>query len=66
MHKFMGWLDTEALQERCKEAGVGWASKYIEVLQRGEFVKFRPRGNSMSGKIEGGQLVTVALSETAR
>ncbi len=45
---------------------MGWASKYIEVLQRGEFVKFRPRGNSMSGKIEGGQLVTVALSETAR
>jgi len=62
----MGWLDTEALQERSKEVGVGWASKYIEVPQRGEFVKFRPRGNSMSGKFEGGQLVTVALSETAR
>jgi hypothetical protein len=41
------------------EAIVGWASKYIEALQRGEFVKFRPRGNSMSGKVESGQLVTV-------
>ena len=39
---------------------MGWASKYIEMLQRGESVKFRPRGNSMSGKIESGQLVTVA------
>ena len=38
---------------------MGWASKYIETLQRGEFVKFRPRGNSMSGKIESGQLVAV-------
>jgi len=63
----MGWLDTEALQERCKEAGVGWPSKYIEVpAARRVFVKFRPRGNSMSGKIEGVRLVTVALSETAR
>lgn len=39
---------------------MGWANKYIETLQRGELVKFRPRGNSMSGKIESGQLVTVA------
>jgi hypothetical protein len=38
---------------------VGWASKYIESLQRKEVVKFRPRGNSMSGKIDSGQLVTV-------
>jgi hypothetical protein len=39
---------------------VGWANKYIETLQRGEPVKFRPRGNSMSGRIESGQMVTVA------
>jgi hypothetical protein len=39
---------------------VGWATKYIEQLSRGEAVQFRPRGNSMSGKIESGQLVTVA------
>ena len=38
---------------------MGWATKYIEQLSRGEAVQFRPRGNSMSGKIESGQLVTV-------
>jgi hypothetical protein len=39
---------------------MGWATKYIEQLSRGETVQFRPRGNSMRGKIENGQLVTVA------
>jgi len=39
---------------------MAWAAKYIEQLSRGETVQFRPRGNSMSGKIESGQLVTVA------
>lgn len=38
---------------------MGWADKYIEALQGGKTVKFRPRGSSMSGKIESGQLVTV-------
>jgi hypothetical protein len=38
---------------------MGWASQYIARLQRGETVQFRPRGNSMSGKIESGQLCTV-------
>lgn len=38
---------------------MGWASAYIEKLRRGETVAFRPRGNSMSGKIESGQLCTV-------
>jgi SOS-response transcriptional repressor LexA len=38
---------------------MSWASKYIEKLLQGETVEFRPRGNSMSGKIESGQLVTV-------
>lgn len=38
---------------------MGWASFYIEALQKGEFVMFRPRGNSMTGKINNGQLVTV-------
>lgn len=38
---------------------MSWASKYIEQLQSGNQIKFRPRGNSMSGKIESGQLVTV-------
>lgn len=38
---------------------MGWATSYIEKLKRGEVVQFRPRGNSMSGKIESGQLCTV-------
>ena len=37
-----------------------WATQYIERLKRGETVQFRPRGNSMQGRIESGQLVTVA------
>jgi len=39
---------------------VGWAHHYIEKLRQGESVSFRPRGNSMVGKIESGQLCTVA------
>ena len=38
---------------------MSWASRYIEKLLQGESVQFRPRGNSMSGKIESGQLVRV-------
>jgi hypothetical protein len=38
---------------------VGWATGYIQKLQRGETVSFRPRGNSMSPRIESGQLCTV-------
>jgi len=38
---------------------MGWATGYIEKLKEGETVSFRPRGNSMSGKIESGQLCTV-------
>lgn len=38
---------------------MGWASRYIEKLLAGEIVSFRPRGNSMIGKIESGQLCTV-------
>src|SRR6185503_19760955 len=33
---------------------MGWAP-YIDKLKRGESVQFRPRGNSMAGKIESGQ-----------
>lgn len=42
---------------------MGWASSYIESLQKGETVKFRPKGNSMSGKVESGQLCTVVPSD---
>jgi hypothetical protein len=38
---------------------MGWASHYIEKLHEGETVQFRPRGSSMKGKIESGQLCTV-------
>ena len=40
-------------------ASMGWATQYIAMLQEGETVQFRPRGNSMVGKIESGQLCTV-------
>ena len=39
---------------------MGWASQYIEKLKNNEIVTFRPRGQSMKGKIESGQLCTVA------
>ena len=38
---------------------MGWASDYIAGLEKGETVQFRPRGHSMKGKIESGQLCTV-------
>jgi hypothetical protein len=38
---------------------MAWATHHIAKLQRGETVQFRPRGNSMSGKIESGDLCTV-------
>jgi len=38
---------------------MGWASDYVVRLQNGETVLLRPRGNSMQGKVESGQLCTV-------
>ncbi len=38
---------------------MGWAAHYIGQLKLGQEVSFRPRGNSMVGKIESGQLCTV-------
>jgi hypothetical protein len=38
---------------------MGWATHYIAKLNSGETVKFRPRGNSMKGKINSGNLCTV-------
>lgn len=38
---------------------MGWATPYIAKLKNGETVLFRPRGHSMKGKIESGQLCTV-------
>ena len=42
---------------------MGWATQYIAKLQQGETVQFRPRGSSMVGKIESGQLCTVTPIE---
>ena len=39
---------------------MGWATRHIAALASGNTVQFRPHGNSMSGKIESGQLVTIA------
>ena len=38
---------------------MSWAIHYIKELQDGKTVQFRPRGNSMTGKIESGQLCTI-------
>lgn len=38
---------------------MSWATHAIESLKKGETVRIRPRGNSMSGKIESGDLVTI-------
>ncbi len=38
---------------------MGWATPYIAKLKNGETVQFRPRGHSMKGKIESGQLCTI-------
>jgi hypothetical protein len=39
---------------------MGWATHYIAKLRAGETVSFRPRGSSMKGRIESGDLCTVA------
>lgn len=39
---------------------MGWATHYIERLRNGETVHFRPHGGSMKGRVESGQLCTVA------
>ena len=44
---------------------MGWAAAYIQKLRDGETVSFRPRGNSMAGKVESGQLCTVAPVDPA-
>lgn len=44
---------------------MGWATGYIDRLRRGQVVSFRPRGNSMTGKIESGQLCTVVPADPA-
>jgi hypothetical protein len=38
---------------------MSWASFAIEGLKKGETVKIRPRGHSMRGKVNSGDLVTL-------
>jgi hypothetical protein len=38
---------------------MGWATAFIAKLEQGETVQVRPRGHSMRGRIESGQLCTV-------
>jgi hypothetical protein len=56
---FLGATFHKSLRQRAGLAHMAWANHYIEKLQAGERVSFRPRGNSMSGKVENGQLVTL-------
>lgn len=44
---------------------MGWASLHIARVKAGQTVSFRPRGHSMSPKIESGQLCTVAPADAA-
>lgn len=44
---------------------MGWAAGHIARLQAGETVSFRPRGNSMKGKIESGSLCVVEPATAA-
>lgn len=44
---------------------MGWATGHIARLGAGETVQFRPRGQSMRGRIESGQLCTVAPVESS-
>lgn len=37
-----------------------WADNYIKKLNEGETVEFRPRGHSMTGKVNDGDLVEVS------
>lgn len=38
---------------------MGWATYHIERLKEGETIQCKPRGNSMKGKIDSGEEVTI-------
>jgi hypothetical protein len=44
---------------------MGWATQAIETLNSGETVQIRPRGQSMTGKVNSGQLCTIAPCVTS-
>jgi SOS-response transcriptional repressor LexA len=43
---------------------MSWAKYAIEALNRGETTKIKPRGNSMTGKVNDGALVTLSPCDT--
>lgn len=45
---------------------MSWAQFAIEALGRGETVQIRPRGHSMRGRVNDGDLVTVAPCDPVR
>jgi hypothetical protein len=45
---------------------MSWAKFAIEGLSRGEVVEIRPRGHSMTGKVNDGDRVTVSPCEPAK
>jgi hypothetical protein len=48
-----------------ERVSMGWAAEYFARLQNGDTVQFRPKGHSLRGKIESGQLCTVEPVDTA-
>ena len=48
-----------SLASESEKVLMGWATGHIERLKAGQTVQFRPRGNSMVGKVRSGQLCTV-------
>lgn len=45
---------------------MSWAKLAIDRLSKGETVRVKPRGNSMSGKINDGDLVTLEPCDTTK
>ena len=45
---------------------MGWATYAIEALARGETVKIKPHGNSMRGKVNDGDTVTLDPADPSK
>ena len=45
---------------------MSWATNYIKQLQEGKPVEFRPRGNSMTGLVNDGDLVRIIPYDQSR
>lgn len=44
---------------------MSWADRHIEELNKNNITSFRPKGHSMKGKIDSGQLITVSKNFTS-